>query len=76
MVRRAWFLLPIGIALGCSAGGNNGGGVIEPDTDASTAPDVRSLDAVITDTNIRPPTIDVAPLDRPVRDVQPNPDAF
>lgn len=76
MVRRAWLVLTISAALGCSAGGNNGGEIIEPDTDASTTPDVRAMDAVITDTNIRPPTIDVAPLDRPVRDVQPNPDAF
>ena len=77
MMRRAWLLFAISAAFGCSAGGNNNGGeVVLPDTDASTTGDASRIDAPAGDTSIRPPTIDVAPLDRPVRDVQPNPDAF
>ncbi len=75
MFRSALFTFALCAAWGCSPGG--GGDVLPPDYDTGPSVDgSTAMDAEAADSAIRPPTIDVAPLDRPQRDVQPNADAF
>lgn len=63
------------LAQACSS---PGGTTVElPDQDAAVTPDTggSGMDAASADV-FRPPSADVAPIDRPQRDVQPNADAF
>ncbi len=51
--------------------------MIPPEEDVTPTPrDAGTLDGATTMDVVRPPSLDVAPIDRPHRDVQPNPDAF